>query len=152
PIGSHSPSNSSPFPPLVDEPATVLPDAPTNPNQPVPAAPPARKEPAPPYLGRYRITALLGKGTFGAVYKAADDELHREVAIKVPRRDRVARAADAESYLREARVVAGLDHPHIVPVLDVGRTEDGLPFVVSKFIDGSDLRKRLKASRLSVRE
>jgi eukaryotic-like serine/threonine-protein kinase len=103
-------------------------------------------------LGRHRITALLGSGGFGIVYKGYDDELRRDVAIKVPHRERVTRPEDAEAYLAEARLLAGLDHPHIVPVYDVGRAEDGLPFVVSKFIEGSDLAKKLKETRPTLAE
>jgi serine/threonine protein kinase len=51
---------------------------------------------------------------------------------------------DVEAFLNEARILASLDHPHIVPVYDVGRTADGQVFVVSKFIDGSDLRGRIE--------
>ena len=58
----------------------------------------------------------------------------------------------AEAYLTEARTVANLDHPHIVPVFDVGSTEDFPCFVVSKYIDGTDLATRLKQSRLSLHE
>jgi serine/threonine protein kinase/formylglycine-generating enzyme required for sulfatase activity len=97
-------------------------------------------------LGRYAITAQLGAGGFGVVYKGSDQELRREVAIKVPHRHRIARPEDAEAYLAEARVLAGLDHPHIVPVHDVGRTEDGMCFVVSKFIQGSDLASRIRGA------
>jgi hypothetical protein len=74
-------------------------------------------------LGRYRITAKLGEGGFGVVYRGYDDDLRRDVAIKVPHRHRVRSAADAEEYLAEARVLAGLDHPGIVPVFDLGRTD-----------------------------
>jgi hypothetical protein len=77
-------------------------------------------------LGRYRITGTLGKGGFGVVYQGYDDDLHRAVAIKVPHRHRVSQPEDVEAYLAEARILASLDHPHIVPVHDVGRTEDGL--------------------------
>jgi serine/threonine protein kinase len=131
-----------------DESATILSETPTNADRPAPLAGIARPEVMPSSLGRYRVTALIGKGTFGSVYKASDDELCREVAIKVPRRDRIAESVDVESYLKEARVVAGLDHPHIVPVLDIGRTNDGLPFVVSKLIDGTTLRRRMKSGWL----
>jgi serine/threonine protein kinase len=101
-------------------------------------------------IGRYRITGTLGRGGFGEVLLAYDDELHRPVAIKVPHRERVARPEDAETYLAEARVLAGLDHPHIVPVYDVGWTDQGLPFIVSKYIAGSDLAARLRESPLAL--
>ncbi len=96
-------------------------------------------------FGRYNILRRLGKGGFGEVFLAFDEELDRPVAIKVPRPERVSRPEDIEAYLNEARIVAGLDHPHIVPVYDVGRTGDGLCFVVSKFIEGdTTLRRRLR--------
>ena len=64
----------------------------------------------------------------------------------------VARPEDAEAYLTEARTVANLDHPNIVPVYDVGSTEEFPCYVVSKYIDGTDLATRLKQSRLSIHE
>ena len=76
--------------------------------------------PIPLFVGRYRIERILGEGGFGLVYLAIDELLQRPVAIKVPHRNRVSLAQDAEAYLIEARTVAGLDHPHIVPVYDVG--------------------------------
>src|SRR5205823_4419099 len=106
----------------------------------------------PPHLGRYRVTARLGAGAFGVVYKAHDDDLERDVAIKVPHRHRIATAADVEAYLAEARMLATLDHPGIVPVHDVGRTADGLCYVVSKFVAGQDLQARLRQARPSCAE
>jgi hypothetical protein len=103
-------------------------------------------------LGRYQVVGVLGSGGFGVVYKGLDPELGREVAIKVPHRRRISRPEDAEAYLAEARLVAGLDHPHIVPVHDVGRTDDDLCFVVSKFIAGSNLREKIRKSRLSFND
>jgi len=85
----------------------------------------------------------LGQGGFGTVYLAHDDDLDRSVAIKVPNPDRITRSEDVEAFLIEAKILAKLDHPHIVPVFDVGRTEDGLCFVVSKLIEGSDLAVRM---------
>jgi serine/threonine protein kinase/formylglycine-generating enzyme required for sulfatase activity len=113
--------------------------------QPQEAAQPAR-------LGRYRITGQLGKGGFGVVYKAYDDELRRDVAIKVPHRHSISDPRDIEKYLAEGRILAALDHPNIVPVHDIGRTDDGSCFIVSKFIDGIDLASRLRQSRLALRE
>ena len=103
-------------------------------------------------IGRYTILRRLGKGGFGEVFLAFDDDLDRPVAIKVPRRERASRPEDIDAYLAEARIVASLDHPHIVPVYDVGRTDDGLCFVVSKFIKGSDLAKKIKEARPGFHE
>ena len=103
-------------------------------------------------IGRYRIVHRLGKGGFGRVYLAHDDDLDRSVAIKVPNPERIAHPEDVEAFLVEARILAKLDHPNIVPVHDVGRTEDGLCFVVSKLIEGSDLAVRIGQARLSFRE
>ncbi len=91
--------------------------------------------------GRYRLVRILGEGGYGIVYLAVDEELRREVAVKVPNAAKFRGPADVESYLSEARMVAGLDHPNIVPVYDVGRTEDGSIYLVSKFIDGSTLTR-----------
>ena len=102
-------------------------------------------------IGRYRIICRLGQGGFGRVYLAHDDELDRPVAIKVPNPERITRPEDVEAFLGEARILAKLDHPNIVPVFDVGRTEDGLCFVVSKLIEGSDLAVRMARARLSFR-
>jgi serine/threonine protein kinase/formylglycine-generating enzyme required for sulfatase activity len=115
-------------------------------------ATPVAVEPMPAHIGRYRVEGLLGKGGFGLVYLAQDDQLQRPVAIKVPHARLVAQASDAEVYLTEARTVANLDHPNIVPVYDVGSTEQFPCFVVSKFIDGNDLATRLKQSRLWLHE
>jgi formylglycine-generating enzyme required for sulfatase activity len=98
-------------------------------------------------LGRYRVVGVLGRGAFGVVYRAYDDDLQRDVAIKVPHPHRVTSAEDVAFYLAEARTLAGLDHPNIVPVYDLGRTEDGLCFVVSKLVEGSDLAQRLRQGR-----
>src|SRR5262249_54446349 len=103
----------------------------------------------PPRIGRYRIIRRLGQSGFGRVYLAHDDDLDRPVAIKVPNPERIAHPEDVEAYLNEARILARLDHPHIVPVHDVGRTDDGLCFVVSKLIEGSDLAVRISNDRPS---
>jgi serine/threonine protein kinase/formylglycine-generating enzyme required for sulfatase activity len=99
-------------------------------------------------IGRYRVENLLGSGAFGRVYLACDEQLIRHVAIKVPHASLMSGPADAERHLNEARMVANLDHPHIVPVLDVGSTGDCPCYIVSKYVDGSDLAARIKRSRL----
>src|SRR5262249_44990400 len=114
--------------------------------------PPLPAVSTPTHIGRYRIERVLGRGGFGRVYLAHDEQLQRLVAIKVPHPERVERPEDAEAYLSEARTVANLDHPHIVPVYDVGSTPEFPCFVVSKYIDGTDLATRLRQSRLSLHE
>src|SRR3984893_13554160 len=96
----------------------------------------------PRHIGRYRVEKILGQGGFGLVYLAHDEQLQRPVAVKVPHRHRVSTSEDAEAYLTEARTVASLDHPHIVPVYDVGSTEEFPCFVVSKFIEGTTLASK----------
>jgi serine/threonine protein kinase/formylglycine-generating enzyme required for sulfatase activity len=107
---------------------------------------------SPDHMGRFRITATLGSGTFGIVYRAYDEELQRDVAIKVPHRKHIASPTDVEAYLAEARILASLEHPHIVPVHDIGRTEDGLCYFVSKLIEGCTLAKKVEQARPTAAE
>jgi len=113
-----------------------------------PAAPSEKPE----RIGRYRVERILGQGGFGLVYLARDEQLDRLVAIKLPHRRLVSRPEDALAYLTEARTVANLDHPNIVPVHDVGSTPDCPCFIVSKFIEGSTLAEKIRGNRLSIRE
>jgi serine/threonine protein kinase/formylglycine-generating enzyme required for sulfatase activity len=112
----------------------------------------ARTASDPTHLGRFQILGRLGAGGFGVVYKGYDADLRRHVAIKVARLDRLARPEDAEEYLAEARMLAQLDHPGIVPVYEVGRSDDGTCYLVSKFLEGRDLRARLEEARPSFAE
>jgi predicted Ser/Thr protein kinase len=108
---------------------------------------PAATETLPRAFGRYRVTAKLGEGSFGVVYRGRDEVLHRDVAIKVSHRKRMGTPAAIEAYLAEARILASLDHAGIVPVYDAGQTDDGLCYVVSKVVDGTDLKTRLEQGR-----
>lgn len=98
--------------------------------------------------GRYVVLEKLGVGGFATVYRAFDQSLQRDVAIKVPHAHR-AEDYDLERYLAEARLVAKLDHPSIVPVYDAGRGPDGVCYVVSKLIKGQNLAQRLREGRPS---
>ncbi len=95
-------------------------------------------------IGRYSIDRMLGRGAFGIVYRGYDERLKRHIAIKVPHR-RGSANDDVTRFLSEAQLVAGLDHPAIVPVYDFGTSEDGRNFVVSKCIDGDNLAHRTTA-------
>jgi serine/threonine protein kinase len=88
--------------------------------------------------GRYALHEPVGQGGMGTVYRASDQVLGRDVAIKVLRGD----VADAEAPLRlerEARILARLEHPGIVPVHDVGTLADGRVFYVMKLVRGERL-------------
>jgi WD40 repeat protein len=93
-------------------------------------------------LQRYHIERVLGQGAFGIVYLALDQELNRSVALKVAHEARKV-LGDRDSFLAEARVLASLDHPAIIPVYDVGRAE-GRSYIVTKLIEGSNLSERLR--------
>ena len=94
---------------------------------------------------RYAIIEELGRGGMGTVYLAVDTELGREVALKVPN------ASDAVLLERrleaEARVLASLEHPGIVPIHDAGRLADGRAFYVMKHVRGRTLGAHMAAVR-----
>jgi aminoglycoside phosphotransferase (APT) family kinase protein len=97
-------------------------------------------EPEPPG-GRYEVRDPVGSGGMGTVYLAYDRALDREVALKVLRPD-VADAEAAARLEREARILARLEHPGIVPVHDVGTLADGRVFYVMKLVRGERLERR----------
>lgn len=93
-------------------------------------------------VGPYQITALIGRGGVGIVYRATDTRLDRQVALKTLASLGVPDELRVERFLREARITASLDHPNIVKAYDVG-THDGQPFMVVELLEGETLRKRL---------
>lgn len=103
-------------------------------------------------IGRYVVEALLGRGGFGRVYRASDEKLARLVAIKVPHSELVVRSEDAAAYLAEARMVASLDHPGIVPVYDVGGSDEHPFYIVSKYIEGDNLATKVRQHRHNYTE
>jgi serine/threonine-protein kinase len=97
-------------------------------------------------IGRYEVLETLGKGGMGVVYRARDPELDRFVAIKVVLAWAQYDADAMERFNREARVVAQMQHPHIVTVFDAGRTDEGLPYFVMEYLEGTDLGEVLGVS------
>ncbi len=105
-----------------------------------------------PQLGRYEIVAELGRGAMGIVYKATDPELGRTVAIKTV--NMALGGDDVENYQKrftqEARAAGGLNHPTIVTIYDIGRTQD-IAYMAMEFIEGTELRTILQEGpRLTV--
>lgn len=93
--------------------------------------------------GEYSLVRELGRGGMGVVYLARDVQLDRDVAIKVLPPQWSADPAARERFLREARLAAGLSHPHIVPIHRVG-TADGFVFFVMSYVHGESLGERLR--------
>src|SRR5919201_1406256 len=94
-------------------------------------------------LGRYRLEELIGQGGMAVVYRAVDTVLGRTVAVKVIRPAYTEEPQFLERFLHEARVVASLDHPNILPVYDFGEA-DGAPFLVLPYLPGGSLAQRLQ--------
>jgi serine/threonine protein kinase len=103
-------------------------------------------------IGVYRLGRVLGEGTYGRVYLAQHEVLGRRVAIKVLHRRHVSGRQEIRAFFNEALILADLDHPGIVPVYDAGWTEEGLYYIVSRYIEGGDLGTVLARSRPSFPE
>lgn len=102
-------------------------------------------------IGRYEIKAELGRGGMATVYRAYDPRFEREVAVKVLPREMLHDPQFRIRFEREAKTIALLEHPAIVPVYDVGE-EDEQPYFVMRYMNGGDLAGRIKQSPLSIPE
>lgn len=102
-------------------------------------------------LGRFRLLEPLGRGRVGAVYRALDPRLGREVAIKILHPDACPTPRDEARFLREARILAGLQHPAIGTLHEVG-SDGGRPFLVLALHEGETLEDRLRRGPLSDAE
>ncbi|HWX94808.1 MAG TPA: protein kinase [Terriglobales bacterium] len=102
-------------------------------------------------LGHYRVLEQIGAGGMGEVYRARDERLGRDVALKLVRPSSTNDADRLRRFEQEARAAAALNHPNIVAIYDIG-VHDGMPFIVSELLEGNTLRERLAGSPLSVPE
>jgi eukaryotic-like serine/threonine-protein kinase len=93
--------------------------------------------------GRYRLEARIGSGGMSTVYRATDETLQRQVAIKLMNREISTDSDQLERFRREARAVAQLSHPHIVGVIDYGE-DDGRPYIVFEYVEGETLKERIR--------
>ncbi len=91
-----------------------------------------------PQFTRYNIERTLGSGGMGTVYLAHHNILNREVALKVPKRELAQNEVFVERFLREARALGTLNHPHIVTVYDAG-IEQSIPYIAMEYVDGDTL-------------
>ena len=96
-----------------------------------------------------RVIALAGRGATGEVYRAHDDRLDRDVALKVLSRAYAAEPLFRDRLVRESRLAASLDHPNVVPVYDAGEA-DGHVYITMRFVDGTDLGAELRQGPMGV--
>jgi len=99
------------------------------------------------HLGPYRLDAQLGSGGMGLVFRATDEKLHREVAIKLLHPHLLANQELKSRFHREARVHASLMHPNVVTLLALYEHDDDVALVM-EMVHGSDLKKHLKQNEI----
>jgi DNA helicase II / ATP-dependent DNA helicase PcrA len=102
-------------------------------------------------IAHYRILEPLGAGGMGFVYKAHDEKLDRIVALKLLAPDAVSHEERRRRFLQEARAASALNHPHIMTVYEIGEA-DGKPFIVTEYIHGETLRRKIKKRPLPIKE
>src|SRR5260370_940959 len=102
-------------------------------------------------LGPYEITAPLGTGGMGEVYRAKDTRLGRDVAIKILPKELSADPARKLRFEREAKTISGLNHPNICTLHDVG-SQDGVDYLVMECVEGETLAKRLEKGPLPLEQ
>ncbi|RCS49412.1 hypothetical protein DTL42_12870 [Bremerella cremea] len=102
----------------------------------------------------YAIISQIGKGGMGVVYAANQKSLHRRVAVKTLKRDIGQRENDRVKFLSEAVITGHLDHPNIVPIHELGQTEDGTLFYSMKCVTGTEwhkvIRNKTEAENLEI--
>ncbi|MDF1662960.1 MAG: serine/threonine-protein kinase, partial [Planctomycetota bacterium] len=97
---------------------------------------------------RFQIQRELGRGGMGAVYLALDQELGRQVAIKIL--DTALTPQDYERFRREAMAVAQMQHPYIIQIYDIGHDSNGYPYFVMEFVEGKELKDLIKTNALEL--
>lgn len=105
----------------------------------------------PKQVGRYEVRSELGRGGMATVYLGYDTRFERDVAIKILPAEFLHDPQFSIRFAREAKIVATLEHPAIVPVYDVGKAE-GLPYYVMRYMKGGSLADRLAKGAMDIKE
>lgn len=101
---------------------------------------------------RYLLEAPLGEGGFGEVWRAFDRHTRNIVALKILHRHKASDSNQLARFQRGAKKAQGLDHPHLIRVLDVPKLDQGLYYYPMEFLDGGDLRAAILAKRLDQKQ
>jgi tetratricopeptide (TPR) repeat protein/TolB-like protein len=101
-------------------------------------------------VGPYRILAPLGAGGMGEVYRARDEKLNRDVALKILSADLASNAEHLRRFQQEAHAASALNHPNIITIYDIGHF-DGTAYIAMELVDGQDLRSMQAGQRLPLK-
>src|SRR5207244_5231438 len=102
-------------------------------------------------LNQYQITASIGAGGMGEVFRARDTRLNRDVAVKVLPREFVSDTDRLQRFEQEAKTLAALNHPNVLTIHDAG-VHEGAPYLVSELLEGKTLREEMNGGALPVRK
>ena len=102
-------------------------------------------------ISHYKLLRQLGSGGTSQVYLAEDTELHRKVAIKLLNKGLTSDPLQLQRFRQEAEWTSMLSHPNLLTIFEVGEA-DGTHFIVTEFVDGETLRRRMDRAKLSIRE
>src|SRR5262245_1849033 len=102
-------------------------------------------------LGSYEITALLGKGGMGEVYRARDTRLDRAVALKILPAELAADPERMRRFVQEAKAASALSHPNVAHIYEIGEA-NGTNFIAMEYVEGQTLDARVKGRALEAEE
>jgi tRNA A-37 threonylcarbamoyl transferase component Bud32 len=95
-------------------------------------------------VGKYKLGAVIGRGAMGEVYEAVREDMHREAAVKVLHTHSLREPESVQRFLREAKMAAALDSPHVVKIFEIGGFDGELPYIAMERLHGDDLAELLR--------
>jgi serine/threonine protein kinase len=121
--------------------------------------PPEGKQPEPPpadeligkMMGQFQVIEEIGRGGMATVYRATQQSMNRNVAIKILPRQMLHDPGFYDRFVREVEVISQLEHPHILPIYDYGQS-DGIPFIAMRYLGGGSLDQRIRKGLMAFDE